>query len=121
MKFLPLILCTVLLNASSQILMKHGMSIAGQFDYSASSIAQLIPRMILNPWILLGLTTMTISMGTHLMALSRFDVSFAFPFLSIAYVIVALYSYMFLGEPMSAYRVGGIAAICIGTILIAQS
>lgn len=121
MQYFPLIIITVLLNASSQILMKHGMRTAGQFEYSAATVADMLPKIVFNPWIILGLATMTISMGTHLMALSRFDVSFVFPFISIAYLVVAIYGYSVFGETMSYYRVSGIILICIGTILIVQS
>lgn len=120
-KYYLLIVATVALNATSQLLMKAGMSRVGQFEFSTGKAASLATAAIVSPLILLGLTTMTISMVTHLMALSRFDVSFAFPFLSIAYVIVALYGYLVFGESVGPYRIAGIAAIVLGTILIARS
>lgn len=120
-KFLPLILCTLLLNALSQILMKHGMAIVGKFEYSASHLLVLLSRAATNPLIIIGLATMTISMCTHLLALSRFDVSFAFPFLSIAYIIVAVYGALVLGENVSVSRAIGICLVCFGTVLIARS
>ena len=120
-KFLPLILCTVLLNAFSQISMKHGMAIVGKFEYSMDNLLSLTSRAAINPFIILGLTTMTISMCTHLLALSRFDVSFAFPFLSIAYIIVAVYGALVLGENVSVSRAIGICLVCCGAVLIARS
>jgi drug/metabolite transporter (DMT)-like permease len=60
-------------------------------------------------------------MGTHLMSLSRFDVSFAFPFLSIAYVIVAVYGYLFLGENVNPTRILGIGTILLGTVILGRS
>ena len=47
--------------------------------------------------------------------------AFAFPFLSLAYVIVAVWGYFVLGENLSATRVAGIATIILGTILISRS
>jgi multidrug transporter EmrE-like cation transporter len=120
-KYFVLILITVSLNATSQILMKNGMAQIGQFEYSGARIASLILAAFTSPIIILGLTTMSISMVTHLMSLSRFEVSFAFPFLSIAYVIVSLYGYLILQENMSLTRIAGIATIILGTILISRS
>ncbi|MGR3762421.1 EamA family transporter (plasmid) [Roseobacteraceae bacterium NS-SX3] len=120
-KFFVFIIATVILNAASQLLMKAGMSQVGQAEFSASKVKSMALAALANPLILLGLTTMTISMGTHLLSLSRFDVSFAFPFISLAYVIVAGWGYFFLGEQVNATRVLGILTVIAGTVLIARS
>lgn len=120
-KFFIFILVTVCLNATSQILMKAGMNRVGQAEFSVSKISSMALDAITNPLIILGLTTMTISMVTHLLSLSRFDASFAFPFLSLAYVIVAGWGYFFLGEDVNMTRVIGIGTIILGTIIMAYS
>ena len=74
-----------------------------------------------NIFVIIGLTTMVVSMVTHLASLSRFDVSFAFPFISIAYIIVLAYGYFVLGEQVNTLRVAGIGLVVFGTVLIAQS
>lgn len=120
-KYFIFIVVTVTLNATSQILMKTGIGQVGQAELSAGKAAGLLVRAATNPFIILGLTTMTLSMGTHLMSLSRFDVSFAFPFLSAAYVIVALYGYLVLGEDVNPTRILGICTIMLGTVIMARS
>ncbi|MFO1175060.1 MAG: EamA family transporter [Paracoccaceae bacterium] len=119
-KYFVFIVVTVILNATSQLLMKTGMGQVGQAELSATKAAGLLVRAATNPFIILGLTTMTLSMGTHLMSLSRFDVSFAFPFLSVAYVIVALYGYFILGENVSPTRILGIGTIMLGTLILSR-
>jgi drug/metabolite transporter (DMT)-like permease len=119
-KFFVFIIVTVILNATSQLLMKTGMGQVGQAEFSASRTAGLLVRAATNPWIVLGLVTMTVSMGTHLMSLSRFDVSFAFPFLSLAYVIVALYGHFVLGETLNPARIVGIGTILLGTVILSR-
>jgi drug/metabolite transporter (DMT)-like permease len=120
-KYFILILITVTLNAASQLLMKTGMSAVGKFEFSAAKASSLIFGAFMHPLVLLGLATMTLSMLTHLMSLSRFEVSFAFPFISLAYVIVALYGHFVFGEHMSPMRIAGIAAIILGTVLISRT
>ena len=120
-KYFIFIFATVILNATSQLLMKAGMGQLGQAEMSASRIGGLLLGAATNPLIVLGLLTMTLSMGTHLMSLSRFDVSFAFPFLSIAYVIVAAWGYFVWGEDLNLTRVVGIGTILLGTVIMSQS
>lgn len=120
-KYFVFIIVTVILNAMSQILMKSGMSQVGQAELSASRMGGLLWTAAFNPLIIAGLFTMTVSMGTHLMSLSRFDVSFAFPFLSLAYVIVAFWGHFALGEAVNPTRIAGIATIVLGTVILARS
>ena len=60
-------------------------------------------------------------MASHLFVLSKVDLSFAYPFLSLAYVLVAVLAWRLFGEDLNTLRIGGIALICVGTVLIAQS
>ena len=119
--YIPLILFTVLTNAVAQILLKKGMLTAGTFAFNAGAVADALPRIILNPFIVFGLVTFVVSMASHLLVLSRVELSFAYPFLSLAYVVVAAYSFLVFNEDMNAYRMAGIAFICIGTVLISRS
>lgn len=120
-KYIPLILFTVLTNAAAQIMLKNGMRTVGHFDFGAGSLLATVPRVVLNPWVFFGLCTFVVSMASHLAVLSRVDLSFAYPFLSLAYVVVAVYAYFVFQEDLNAYRIAGIGLICLGTMLIAQS
>lgn len=122
--YLPMILFTVTTNAAAQLLLKTGM-----MNFSAESAAAGEPRnialvalaVLFNPFVFFGLVTMVVSMASHLYVLSRVDVSFAFPFLSIAYVLVALYAWQFMGEDLGVSRILGIGLICLGTFFIART
>ena len=124
MSMLPFILFTVLTNAAAQIMLKQGMLTLGPLapdgPTTALSLVALVFRIVFHPWVFLGLVTFVVSMASHLFVLSRVELSFAYPFLSLAYVAVAALSWWLWGEDLNAWRVGGIALICVGTVLIAQ-
>lgn len=120
-KYIPLILIVVLTNAMSQLMLKHGMNLTGQFEFSSGGIMRTLPKVLLNPYIVLGGLTMILSMGLHLMALSRVDISFAYPFLSVSYVLVLFAGYLLFGEAINASRIFGVALICLGTVFVARS
>lgn len=119
--YIPLILFTVLTNAAAQIMLKQGMLNLGTFELSPEGMVEAMPRVALNPFVILGLGTFVVSMASHLVVLSRVDLSFAYPFLSLAYVVATLYAYFVFHEDVTAYRVAGIGLICLGTILISRS
>lgn len=120
-RYLPLILFTVLTNAAAQILLKQGVTTLGRFELAPAALLQVLPRFALNHFIVLGLLTFVVSMASHMVVLSRVDLSFAYPFLSLAYVVVTAYAHFVFKEDVSLYRLAGIALICLGTVLIARS
>ncbi len=120
-KYIPLILFTVLTNAAAQIMLKRGMLSVGGFSMDGGALIDFLVKTFLNPYVFMGLCTFVVSMISHLLVLSKVELSFAYPFLSLAYVIVAAYAFFVFQEDVGALRLGGIALICVGTVLIAQS
>lgn len=121
MMIFGLILLGVLLNAGAQLLLKAGMSQIGQFEFSVSNVIPIGFKVMGNLPIMTGLFMYVISVGVWLLVLSRVQVSFAYPMLSIGYVVNALAAYYLFGEPLTSMRVLGIFIIIAGVYLVAQS
>ncbi|ANK72204.1 MULTISPECIES: EamA family transporter [Ensifer] len=121
MKYIPFILFTVLTNAAAQLMLKQGMMTLGPISMTAETAIVRLFQIVFNPWVFAGLATFVISMASHLYVLSKVELSFAYPFLSLAYVLVAVFAYFVFREDLNAWRIAGIALICAGTVLIAQS
>ncbi|NDW06640.1 transporter [Jiella pacifica] len=120
-KYIPFILFTVLTNAAAQVMLKYGMMQLGTLSFVGVNPILKILQIVFNPWVFLGLCTFVISMASHLFVLSKVDLSFAYPFLSLAYVVVAVFAYFVFREDVNAMRILGIALICGGTFFIAWS
>lgn len=121
MKYLGFILFTVLTNAAAQLMLKYGMMQLGPLSFAGVNPIFKVLQIVFSPWVFLGLATFVISMASHLYVLSKVELSFAYPFLSLAYVAVAVFAYFVFREDLNALRIAGIGFICIGTVLIAQS
>lgn len=121
MKYIPFILFTVMTNAAAQLMLKYGMIQMGEITFAGVNPVLRILQIVFSPWIFFGLSVFVISMASHLFVLSKVDLSFAYPFLSLAYVAVAVLAWYLFGEDLNALRIAGIGFICVGTVLIAQS
>ena len=125
MSYLPFILFTVFTNAAAQMMLKQGMLTLGPVGsdgpMTVVSVVTMLLKVVFHPWVLAGLVTFVISMASHLYVLSKVELSFAYPFLSLAYVAVAVAAWLLFAEDLNAWRIAGIGLICIGTVLIAQS
>ena len=121
---IALILFTVLTNAAAQIMLKKGMLSFGTLSTGAGGLGGIIGTafsVVFSPWVFAGLSLFVISMASHLIVLSRVQLSFAYPFLSLAYVVVAVYAFLVFGEDVGPARIAGIALIMAGTVFISMS
>lgn len=121
MLIFSLIILGVLLNATAQILLKAGMTQIGHFEFSMANAVPIGFKVIGNTPIIGGLTLYVLSVGVWLLVLSRVQVSFAYPMLSIGYIVNALAAYYLFGEPLTSMRMLGIFVIIAGVYLVAQS
>jgi multidrug transporter EmrE-like cation transporter len=109
------------LNACAQLALKLGMMRVGAVDFSVRRPVELAISAFLNMWVLAGLACYILSFGLWMVVLSRVEVSFAYPFLSLGYVLTALVAYFYFGENVSTMRISGIGLICVGVAMIARN
>lgn len=121
LKFIPLILFSVALNASAQLFLRKGMpNVSLVTNQGVLELAQGAIGIVFNPWVFSGLSCYAISIVLWMYVLSKVQVSFAYPFLSVGYVIVVGAAYLFFREPVSVMKLAGIALICAGVVLVAR-
>ena len=110
----------VFLNAIAQLLLKAGAGAVGPIA-GWGALQRAAPTLALHPAVLGGLACYALSVVVWIVALSRVDVSVAYPMLSVGYVLNALLAMWLFGEAVSAQRWLGIAVILIGVTLVARS
>lgn len=118
---LALIVSSVLLSSLAQIVLKSGMghprvaeSLAQGGWSSAWSIAT-------NPWVLGGLAIYFSSAVVWLLVLARVEVSLAYPFVGLGFVVTMLLGWWVHGDTLNLARVGGTLLIVGGVVLLARS
>jgi len=116
-----LLMVGVLLNAVAQLLLKAGTNAVGSFEYNMANAIPVGMRLALEPHILGGLACYVVSVIVWIMALSRVEVSIAYPMLSIGYVVNAIAAWYLLGESVTPMRLIGIGIIVLGCFIVARS
>ena len=116
-----LVLVSVASSSLAQILLKHGMSSSAvqsvMRDLSASNILVVAT----NPYVLGGLGLYGVGALVWLGVLARVDVSVAYPFVSLGFILTMILAILLLGEPLSMLRVVGTGFIAVGAVLVARS
>lgn len=116
-----LILTGVLLNAVAQLALKASVTGMGAIHLDMGQALPVALRLAGEPWLWVGLMCYGVSVVVWILALSRVDVSIAYPLLSIGYVVNALAAWALFGEAVTAQRWTGIGIIIVGVIVLARS
>jgi drug/metabolite transporter (DMT)-like permease len=74
--------------------------------------------MVTNPYVFFGLAIYLIGTVFWLAALSRVDLSYAYPFASLTYVIMLVASWLLFNEQFTLGRLIGTVVIGIGVLVI---
>jgi multidrug transporter EmrE-like cation transporter len=116
-----LVLTGVVLNALAQFLLKMATNKVGVIEVSSALSLSALSALFLQWPMVLGLLCYGFSLLIWLMALSRVDVTLAYPMLAIGYVINAVAAQYFLQEVVSLQRWIAIGIIILGVALLARS
>lgn len=122
-KVLLVIMISVGLSAFAQIALKAGMgsqTIQNGILTGASRV-QIVIAVAQNPYILLGLMLYGLGVVSWLVALARVDVSMAYPFMGLGFIVTMLLAVAFLGESISGLRILGTVLVTTGVVLISKS
>ena len=114
-----LILAGVLLNAAAQLLLKAGANRTGPLTLEALALPANLRELFFSGPVVAGIFCYVVSVGIWLVALTRVDVSVAYPMLSLGYVVNALAAWLLFGEALTPSRLAGILVILAGVYLLA--
>lgn len=116
-----ILMAGVLLNAAAQLLLKAGANSVGEFAFTRANILPVGWQLATEPHILGGLVCYVISVVVWILALSRVEVSIAYPLLSIGYIVNAFAAWYLFGEAVTVTRLVGIGIIIVGVYVVARS
>lgn len=116
-----LVFVSVCFTVAGELLLKHGMNQHGTFDLEPTTLAQSLVQVFSNPAILVGFGLIFSAGLFWLSAISRMNLSVAYPMLSTSYILVLVASALFLGETVSLARAFGVGVIMVGVALVFRS
>ena len=116
-----LIFVGVMLNVAAQLLIKAGTNAIGYFEFSRENILPIGWRLATEWHIVSAMGCYLLSVVIWILALSRVQVSIAYPLLSMGYVVNAVAAWWFFNEAFNPSKVAGIGVIILGVILISRA
>jgi len=116
---LILVLTAVVFSVTGELFFKEGMNRVGVL--SLATLGPTLARMIHTWPFYAGAASFLVSASFWFAAISRVDLSWAYPLLATGYVLMLLFSAIILGEHVSPVRWIGAVVIVIGVILVSRT
>lgn len=121
MKYYALLLTAVCISVTGELLLKHGMNQVGVLSLHPDNILPGLWRSFTSPFVLLGFAAVFTGSIFWLSVISRADLSFAYPMLSLGYILVVIASWAFLNEHFNPVRLLGVLVICVGVVIVSRT
>jgi len=112
---------TIVLTVYSQIVIRWQMSELPAPPASLGPKLLFLVSALFQPWIFSAVAATFFSGLCWMVALSKFPLSYAFPFMALNFLLVMLASAVLFGEPLTATKVGGNLLIVAGVFVLAAS
>ncbi len=93
----------------------------GQLPAAFSDKIQFMIHAYLDPWVISGFLVAFFASITWAMAMTKFQLSQAYPFMSLSYVVVFILSVFLFNEEVNLYKIIGCAMVLLGIIIISRS
>ena len=118
---LLVVLTTVLMSAVAQLLLKMG--VQGELDRSGVLVSNFsgLLGLLFAPMVILGLMIYAFSVLAWLWVLSRLDLSLAYPFVGVSFIVTLMFGVFVLNESVTPARIVGTLLIAVGCVFVARS
>jgi len=118
---LSILILSVILNTAANLLVRKGASTLSFSKFEVGNFLGTLAQATINPFVILGLLSFGLSFIAWLVVISKLEASFAVPFMSISYILLAIFGKFILGENVTFLRIAGISIIIFGVYVISQS
>lgn len=120
MKTYAYVFLTILFTVYGQLAIKWHMARVGALPERLADRVVFLSLQLANPWIFSGLVSAFLAALCWMAAMTKFDLSHAYPFMSLSFVLVIILSGLLLHEPITLPKILGTALIVSGIAVASQ-
>ena len=119
MKLISIMIIVSGMLAGGQVMLKKGLDAVGGFA-GAGTIFQKLINIFTNGWVLGGIAMIGSQMLLWFWVLSNYDLTRAYPLISMSYIFGLVFAMLFLKEHPGAMRFVGTGLIVVGVAMVAR-
>jgi len=111
----------IVLTVYGQLILKWRISLAGSLPTENLEKIKFVLFLLLDPWVISGFCAVFAASLVWMAAMTKFELSYAYPFMSLNFVIVVLLSGWLFSEPITPPKLVGVTLIVLGTVVLARN
>ena len=115
------IFLTIVFTVYGQLILKWRTNQKGELPLAFFDKVKFIITLYYDLWIISGFIAAVLAGVCWMLAMTKFELSYAYPFMSLSFVLVFLLSVFLYGETVTAPKVVGLAFIIVGIIITTRS
>ncbi len=115
------IFATIFFTVYGQIILKWRINGVGSLPDGLADKIIFLFKLLFDPWIFSGFLAAFIASFFWMATMTKFDISYAYPFMSGAFVLVFLLSVFLFQESISWQKIVGLIFIVLGIIITSRS
>jgi drug/metabolite transporter (DMT)-like permease len=111
---------TVLLTVYGQLAIKWQVLKVGDLPQNNIDKIWFLLQLLLNPWVISAFLAALLASVTWMAAMTKLQLSHAYPFMSLAFILVMIFSGLLFHEPITIPKIVGLTVVVIGLIIGSQ-
>lgn len=112
---------TIFFTVYGQIAIKYGVTTKGEMPLGFIEKTFYFFQLFMNPFILTGLISAFVASLFWMAAMTKFELSYAYPFMSLSFVFVFILSILLFKETVTMMKFLGLALIILGIFVTSRS
>ncbi len=112
-----LVLLTVLFTVYGQLAIKWRISCAGAMPAGLPGKLRFLLHLLADPWIISAFAAAFLAALCWIGALTRLELSRAYPFMALNFILVAISANWLFGEPVTWPKIAGLVLITLGLVV----
>jgi len=112
---------TIFFTVYGQLILKWKIDRAGDLPEIWTEKLIFLLKLLFDPVILSGFLSAFVASLFWMAAMTKFNISYAYPFMSLSFVLVFLLSIFLFQEPVTTQKIVGLSLIVLGILVTSQS
>lgn len=112
---------TIVFTVYSQVVMRWQVSQAGALPIDLMGKVKFVGLLFLNPWVLSSIIATLFAGISWMLAMSRFEISYAYPWVSLNFILMLLFGVLFFSETFNSAKFLGTLLVIAGIVVISRN
>ena len=111
---------TIIFTVYGQLVIKWQVGKAGIFPDNMSDKVIFLFRLLLNFWVVSGFVAAFLAALAWMAAMTKFDLSHAYPYTGLVFILLMLFSTVLFHEPLTWQKIVGTGLVVLGIFVVSQ-